>query len=194
MRTNFRIKKLLLLLVILIGITTAGLAQQVALKSNLAYWATTTPNIGVEVGLTPKSTLEMIGGLNVFSFSDNSKIKHWLLQPEYRWWFCERFDGLFLGAHLHGGQFNVCQDIPVGRLALLKDNRYQGYFYGGGLGAGYQWLISPRWNVELSAGAGYVRIHYDQFQCATCGTKQAEGIYNYWGLTKLELSFLYFIK
>ena len=100
---------------------------------------------------------------------------------------------MFLGAHLHGGQFNTCLDVPLGRLDNLN-GRHQGYLYGGGLGAGYQWLISPSWSFELSAGAGYARIHYDKFQCVDCGTKLDDGIYNYWGLTKLELSFLYFIK
>lgn len=182
-------------MLILLGMVSMTHAQQIAIKSNLAYWGTATPNIGVELGLSPKSTVELIGGLNVFTFQNDKKFKHWLLQPEYRWWFCERFDGLFLGAHLHGGQFNVsCCNIPFGRFAYLDDGRHQGFLYGGGLGAGYQWLISPRWSFELSAGAGYARIHYDKFQCADCGTKVDDGIYNYWGLTKLELSFLYFIK
>ena len=32
----------------------------------------------------------------------------------------------------------------------MKDHRYEGYFWGGGLSAGYQWVISNRFNIEAS--------------------------------------------
>ena len=38
-----------------------------ALKTNAVYWATTTPNIGAEVRLAPKWTLEAEVGLNPFT-------------------------------------------------------------------------------------------------------------------------------
>ncbi|MFV0417318.1 MAG: DUF3575 domain-containing protein [Dysgonomonas sp.] len=170
-------------------------SQEIAVKTNLAYWATTTPNLGLEFGLSKKSTLEIGGGLNVFSFSNNKSIKHWLIQPEYRWWFCETFNGHFLGLHLHGSQFNVGGwDIPVGRLDVFKDKRYEGYLYGGGISYGYQWVLNSRWNFEFNIGAGYARIHYDEYPCKNCGTKLSEGNYNYWGVTKAALSFIYLIK
>ena len=75
-------------------------SQEVAVKTNLAYWATTTPNIGMELAVSKKSTLDIGGGLNVFEFSDNVRFKHWLVQPEYRWWFCEAYNGHFLGVHV----------------------------------------------------------------------------------------------
>lgn len=70
---------------IFFSFSTVVKSQEIAIKTNLAYWATTTPNLGLEVGLSKKSTLEIGGGLNVFSFSDNKNFKHWLVQPEYRW-------------------------------------------------------------------------------------------------------------
>ncbi|HML66125.1 MAG TPA: DUF3575 domain-containing protein [Dysgonomonas sp.] len=172
-----------------------GKAQEVAIKSNLAYWATATPNLGMEFALGRKSTLDISGGLNPFEFSDNKRFKHWLVQPEYRWWFCEAFNGHFLGIHAHGAQFNVGGwDIPIGRLDVFKDKRYEGYLYGGGISYGYQWVLTNRWNFEFNIGAGYARIHYDEYPCKDCGTKQDEGNYNYWGVTKVGLSFIYFIK
>lgn len=180
---------------IFFSFSTVVKSQEIAIKTNLAYWATTTPNLGLEVGLSKKSTLEIGGGLNVFSFSDNKNFKHWLVQPEYRWWFCESFNGHFLGIHAHASQFNVGGwDIPIGRLDVLKDKRYEGYLYGGGISYGYQWVISNRWNFEFNIGAGYARIHYDEYPCEECGTKLNEGNYNYWGVTKLGLSFIYFLK
>lgn len=82
----------------------------------------------------------------------------------------------------------------MGRLEKFKDRRYEGYLYGGGIGYGYQWILSPRWNFEASLGAGFARIHYDIYPCAECGTKLGEGKYNYWGVTKAALSLIYFLK
>ncbi len=188
-------KKISLILFLFTTISGSIKSQDIAVKTNLAYWATTTPNLGLEFGLSNKSTLEIGGGLNTFTFSDNKSFKHWLVQPEYRWWLCESFNGHFLGVHAHASQFNVGGiDIPVGRLDILKDNRYEGYLYGGGISYGYQWVLHPRWNFEFNIGVGYARIHYEKYPCTNCGTKLDEGNENYWGVTKAALSFIYFIK
>lgn len=188
-------KKLLLITLVLLGSISAVNAQKVAIKNNLLYDATATPNLALEFGIGKKTTFELGAGLNWFNFSDNKKFKHLLLQPELRWWTCDVFNGHFFGVHAHGAQFNVGGwDIPIGRLDTFKDSRYQGYLYGGGISYGYQWVLNPRWNLELSAGGGYARIHYDEFPCSDCGTKLNEGIYNYFGVTKAAVSLIYFFK
>ncbi len=195
MNFSNQLNKVYVVILIFIFCNQQARSQEVAIKTNLAYWATTTPNLGMEFALGKKSTLEISGGFNPFEFSDNKRFKHWLVQPEYRWWFCETFNGHFLGVHAHGAQFNVGGwDIPIGRLDVFKDKRYEGYLYGGGLSYGYQWVLSNRWNFEFNIGAVYARIHYNEYPCKDCGTKQDEGNYNYWGVTKAELSFIYIIK
>ena len=77
-------------------------AQKAAVKTNLLYDATTTLNLGVEVGIAHRWTIDLSGNLNPWTFSDNTKWKHWLIQPEARYWLCERFNGHFLGAHVLG--------------------------------------------------------------------------------------------
>ena len=187
--------KFLLVLMVAMASTFSVSAQKAALKTNLLYGATATPNLQLELGLSKKSTLELGAGMNWFEFSDNKKFKHILVQPEYRYWFCETFNGSFIGLHAHGAQFNVGGwDIPVGRLDAFKNNRYEGYLYGAGISYGYQWVLSPRWNFEASLGGGFARIHYDKYQCATCGTKLDDGKYNYFGVTKAALSLIYIIK
>lgn len=195
MNFSNQLNKVYVVILIFIFYGQQARSQEVTIKTNLAYWATTTPNLGMEFALGKKSTLEISGGFNPFEFSDNKRFKHWLVQPEYRWWFCETFNGHFLGVHAHGAQFNVGGwDIPIGRLDVVKDKRYEGYLYGGGLSYGYQWVLSNRWNFEFNIGAGYARIHYNEYPCKHCGTKKDEGNYNYWGVTKAELSFIYIIK
>lgn len=44
--------------------------------------------------------------------------------PEYRYWFCQSFNGWFVGAHLMGGQFNVSDiDMPFGMFNSLDGRR-----------------------------------------------------------------------
>lgn len=186
---------LFLVIVALTASMTGAFAQKVAIKNNLLYDATATPNLALEMALSRKMTLELGAGINWFDFSENRKAKHVLVQPELRWWTCDVFNGHFFGLHGYGAQFNIGGwDIPVGRLEKFKDSRYQGYLYGGGISYGYQWLLSPRWNLETSIGAGYARIHYDKYPCAECSTKLDEGKYNYWGVTKAAVSLIYIIK
>lgn len=163
---------------------------QFALKSNLLYGATATPNLGLEWGLGRKTTFDLAAGYNWFDWPDNKKWKHWIAQPAIRFWTCERFNGHFFGLHLHGGEFNVG---GVGPFKTIKNNRYDGWFAGGGVSYGHQWVISTRWAFELEIGAGYARLEYRRFGCAECQPKTGDGHYNYWGPTKLGATFQFFL-
>lgn len=190
-----KIRTFLLLLLLLGGFQVAS-AQKAAIKSNLLYWgAVASPNVGMEFALGKRTTLELGGGFNLWNLKDGKRFKHWLVQPELRYWMCEAFNGHFFGLHAHGAQFNVGGwDIPLGRLAAFKDTRYQGYLYGAGLSYGYHWILSPRWNFELSLGGGFARIHYEKFPCVHCGSKLAEGDHTYFGVTRAAVSLVYLIK
>ena len=66
----------ILLLAFGIGFVHLASAQVVAVKTNAMYWASASPNLSAEVGLSPHWTLEVGGGLNPFTFKDNLKWKH----------------------------------------------------------------------------------------------------------------------
>lgn len=179
-------------------------AQEVAIKTNLLYDATTTPNIGLEVGVGRRNTIQLFYGVNPWSFKSDTKgeqkVKHWLLMPEYRRWICNNMTGLFFGIHAMGGQFNAGNvDLPIpGKFFsgdnlgdMVKDSRVEGTYAGGGLTIGYQWILSRHFNIEAEVGAGYDRVWYDQYPCAECGSKLSHGTTNYVGLTKLGLSLMY---
>lgn len=90
MRTRADIKLLLILCMVWPGIKVNG--QNVAVKTNLLYdIAAYTANAGVEVGLAPRWTLDLSANYNGWTLSHDRKWKHWLLQPEARYWFCDRF-------------------------------------------------------------------------------------------------------
>lgn len=183
----------LALILTLASLLTAN-AQKVALKTNLLYDATTTPNLGAELAMGKKSTLQLFYGLNPWKFaSDRTKqLRHWLLMPEYRYWTCQKFNGHFFGIHALGGQYNVGGiDLPNPVFKDLDEKRYEGWYAGGGLTYGYQWLLSRHWNLEASVGVGYIRFHYKEFPCTECGALIQENNKNYFGPTKLALSLMY---
>lgn len=171
-------------------------AQQIGFKSNALYWTTTTPNIGMEMEVGKKQTAQIFLGLNPWKQSggDQSRLRHWLVMPEYRYWFNRSFEGWFLGAHALGGQYNVGGvKFPFGLLKGLRNHRYEGWYVGGGITAGKQWNLSKHWNLEASLGLGYIHTAYDKFNCGTCGEKLKSAHKNYVGPTKVALSLIYLI-
>lgn len=170
-------------------------AQKLGLKTNLLYDATATVNLGLEARMAPKWTFDLSGNYNGWSFKDNKKWKHWLAQPEARYWFCEAFNGHFVALHALGGQFNVGNvDIDLGRLSRLKDHRYEGYYYGAGIGYGYQWVLTRRLNLEAEVGGGWIRSHFDKYACTQCGDFMGHSRKDYFGLTKVALSLVVMLK
>lgn len=159
-------------------------AQEIAVKTNAAYWATTSLNAGIEVGMAPKMSFDLTGSYNPFSFRDNKKFCHWVIQPEWRYWTCQRFAGHFFGVHAHYAQYN----------GGLKKYRYQGWLVGGGISYGYQWIIGKRWNLETEIGLGYAYLKYDKYLRNKCGKFISNDHRNYIGPTKLSISFIYFLR
>ncbi|MCD7722251.1 MAG: DUF3575 domain-containing protein [Prevotellaceae bacterium] len=173
------------------AVTTAH-AQKFALKTNALYWATSTPNLGAEISAGRKNSVQVFYGLNPWKSSSGKSIRHWSLQPEYRHWFCGAYDGWFIGVHAMGGQFNMGNiKLPFGILSTLETHRYEGWYVGGGISAGYQWALSVHWNIEASIGVGYDYIKYDKFECGQCGVKEKSSHTNYVGPTKAAVNLIY---
>lgn len=62
-------------ILVLLFCFTSGMiyGQKWAVKTNAAYWATTTLNIGGEMALAPRQTLDLTATYNPFRFSDNKR-------------------------------------------------------------------------------------------------------------------------
>lgn len=172
-------------------------AQNLAIKSNLLYDVSATVNVGLELGLSDKWTLDMSGNFNGWSTSGEKKWKHWMVQPEARYWLCDKFSGHFFGFHLHGGQYNIgglkngIQFLGID-FSQLTDYRYQGWFAGAGIGYGYSWILGRHWNLEAEIGLGYSYTRADKFECADCGEKVEEDRpHHYVGPTKAALNLIY---
>ncbi len=180
-------------------------AQSIAVKTNLLYDASATVNVGLEVALGRRTTLDISGNYNAWNTDSelNEKMRHALIQPEFRYYLCERMSGHFFGVHAHMLQYNISGDhwLPnifknasTFRSNSLADSRYQGEGYGAGLTYGYDWVIAPRFNIEFSVGAGYVFFDYERYGKSECSPCLEWGDEHYFGLTKLGVSLVYIIK
>ena len=167
-----------------------------AVKTNILYWASTTINLSAELRLDDRWTLDLAGSYNPFTFANDKKWKHWMIQPEARRWFNRSFDGHFLGVHLHGGQFNANRlNLPFGIGGdTFKNYRYEGVMYGAGIGYGYRWNWNRHWAMEAELGLGYFGFEYDKYDCETCGAKQGSGHEDFFGPTRIAVSLIYTIK
>ncbi len=185
-----------ILVFVLLSISTAK-AQNVALKSNLLSDVLFNVNAGVEVGLAPQWTMDVTGQFNTWTLSHGRRWKHWSIQPEARYWLCDRFSGHYVGLHAHMGQFNFGGFNGIYNLfgtdaRKLENQRYQGWFVGAGVGYGYAWILSRHWNLEAEIGIGYSHVRYDRFNCVGCGKKTAENKkHHYFGPTKAALNLVY---
>lgn len=190
-------KKLLLILsFIALFSAKESSAQEWALKSNLLYDATTTINLGFETALAEKWTFDLSGNWNPFQFEDNMKWKHWLIQPEFRYWTCRKFGGHFFAAHLLGGQYNFgnLDGLPSflgSDLSQLADHRYEGWYAGAGVGYGYAWMLGKHWNLEAEIGVGAAYTNFEKYECPKCGKLVGTDDHIYYGLTKLAINLVY---
>ena len=189
-------KRKLFLLIILITSFGLGRSEEIGIKSNLVSDALLSPNLGVEIGMAPRWTLNLVGQVNFWTVNGHNW-RHWLAQPEARFWFCETFTGHFLGFHAIGGQYNfgsISNGITFlgSKFKNLTDYRYQGWGAGAGIAYGYAWVLAKHWNLEAEIGIGWIYTRFDKFSCQNCGRKlESNRVHNYVGPTKVALNLEY---
>lgn len=180
-------------------------AQQVGVKTNTLYLATSTLNAGVDLRLAPQWTASLLVGYNPWQYpsdrqvslsngasvSANPKLMHLLVMPEVKWWPCKAFERHFVGLHGIYSSYNI-GGLPWPK--QLEQHRYSGDLVGVGLSWGYQWAFAKRWGVELSVGAGYLYTRYKQYECGACGTLQSQGDKGFFAPTKVALNIIYYLK
>lgn len=176
----------------------AASAQDVGLRTNLLYWATTTPNLGIDVRLSDKYSLSLDAGYNAFNFKNytaadgtpaNPKFHHWLVMPEVKRWFSGTFRGHYLGLHVFGGMYNAGGlKFP----AFLKHGRYEGSIVGAGVSYGYQWRFGRHWALAASVGAGYAYLDYKKYKCGACGSLKSRRQTHYFGPTQAAVTVIFY--
>ena len=192
-----KVKRFLITMAFVRALLPVVHAQHVGVKTNLLYDALLSPTLGVEVGLAPQWSLDMSGTVNFWTINDR-RWRQWMVQPEARYWFCQRNTGNFLGLHAIGGQYNFGNlnfglDNFLGTdLKQLRDHRLQGWMVGAGVAYGYSWILDKSWNLEAEIGVGWIYTQYDRFMCEGCGAMdQSRQVHHYVGPTKAALNLIY---
>ena len=194
-------KSLLILIAFSFTVLSVRAQDKIAVKTNLLYGVgVLTPNLGMEIGLSKRTTLDISGAYNWFNLNGkrngNSKLVHWLVQPEFRYFLCERFVGHYFGFHAIGSMYNIGgRELPMLFGKGSANYRHEGYAYGGGFSYGYQLPVARRWNLEFNLGIGYMRMNYDVYDCPTCGgLKEKSRTKNYFGPTKAGITLIFLIN
>ena len=151
-----------------------------ALRTNLFYAGTATPNLGFDIALGQHTSLGVTTGLKPwprwlawdYDVQNPTKWRHLLVAPEFRWWPKRTFDGWFFGADFLYSHYNIgAITLPFGLYSVLNEHRLQGDAYGGGLFFGHSWWLGEHWRLELAGGAAAAWINADRYACAHCGAQ-----------------------
>ena len=184
---------------LVVFIMSAGIsaAQDYGVKTNIIYDLTSTVNLGFEYRLGDRWTYDMSANYNGWTIKEGTRWKHWMLQPEVRFWNCDAFSGHFVAVHGIGGQYNVGgirNNISyLGTdFSQLSDYRFQGFCIGGGVAYGYALALGKHWNLEFEIGVGYAYTKYDSYECMGCGKKVGTGLeHHYVGPTKGAINLVF---
>ncbi len=179
----------------LLLLATYHASAQVALRTNLAYDATLTPNLGAEMRLDSAWTMGINVGLNAWDINkaENKKWRHLLVSPNVRRYWGRRTEhaapdslwGIpptesrslrYLEMNAIYSHFNVGNTrIPFGLYNAIKDRRLQGDLVALGAKYGWSWIMARHWRIEAEAGIAVGYAWFKEYDCETCGTYYGRG-------------------
>lgn len=162
-------------------------AQLVSVKTNALHWATMAPNLGFEIVLGERSTVNFhaTGWYKTYGMN----IKGWLIAPEYRFWLSGRpLTREYIGLSVLAINYTDKAGI------FSEGNCSIGDALGAGITGGYVFNLSERWNLELSAGAGVVAVRSKQYKKGTTMPEHADPIKYKVIPINLGVTFSYIIK
>lgn len=180
--TNFVTRITFITLLVIISCSCA-LAQRVALKTNLAYWATTSPNLSAEFVFNSNVSLDLGVKVNPFDFK-RFKTTCYLIQPEVRWWFGRPMAGHFVGVNAAMAQYSLRKDAT----------RHKGDAFLAGISYGYVFVLGRRWNLETNIGVGWIRARDKKWSDGEPAPNAPNSVKDLFGPTRIGVTLSYIIK
>ena len=179
-------------------------AQSAAVRTNLAYDATLTPNLGAEVWVDSVWSMKLGAGLHAWDLDSrpqhNKKLRHFLFSLGGRRYHGLKHDTLCIYGHRPDGTYGVVRDSLVNRSAryfevnaiyshfnvsnfkfpfgLYKDvrnKRLQGDLIALGGKYGYSWMLCRNWAIEAEAGVAVGYAWFKEYDCPHCGSFLGDG-------------------
>lgn len=144
-----------------------------ALRTNLLYDATLSPNLGVDVRVDSLWTVGLLVGINAWDINkaENKKWRHALFSIRARKYRDSLFHKGYYEADVIYSHYNVGNTkIPFGLYSAVKDHRLQGDLIALGGKYGYSWILSRTWRIEAEAGVAVGYAWFKEYDCPHCGT------------------------
>ena len=161
------------------------------LRTNLLYDIALLPNVGLELGVSPKVSVVLNAGGNWIK-NDH---KHWYWRVltadvEGRYWLGKRpgYMGFQHKGH-HVGIYGAVYryDIELGGKGQMGD-----FAYGGGFSYGYSFPIGRRLSLDMALGVGYIGGKYKEYEPQdNCYVWLADKQRHYFGPTKAEVTLVW---
>lgn len=151
---------------------------RVALRTNLLYDATLSPNFGLDVRVDSAWTVGLLAGINAWDIDKekNKKWRHALFSFRARNYRKELFHKNYIEFDAIYSHFNVGNTkIPFGLYSAVKDRRLQGDLFALGGKYGYSWILSRTWRIEAEAGVAVGYAWFKEYDCDHCGTYYGKG-------------------
>ena len=157
------------------------------LRTNVAYWATVTPNLGVEYRFSDNYSLLADGTWSHWDWKDDSRRwRNWSVSPQIRRYVGALKDS-YIGLAYNVGEYNL----------NLSDIGKQASFMGGSLTLGHQFYAGNNLLVDIGLSGGYLHIYkkdkYEHINGVDVSIYKDRS-HGYWGLTGFNLSFVWKIN
>ena len=147
---------------------------RVALRTNLLYDATLSPNMGIEVRVDTAWTVGLLAGINAWDIdkTENKKWRHMLFSLRARkYGRGHLFRKGYFESDLIYSHYNVGNvKFPFGLYKSVRDRRLQGDLVALGGKYGYSWILGRDWRIEAEAGVAVGYTWFKEYECAVCGT------------------------
>lgn len=186
------VKKLNIVSIIFLISTSVCAQRPFALRNNLVYDITLTPNLSADVRIAPHWTLGATVGYNPWSHTASDKYhaifrrgdahdaidkvqwRHLMVMPELRRWFGkeEPYYNQFWGVNMFWSHYNVGNvRFPLGMYNSLRSKRRQGDAFAVGASYGRVWHLTGSFYLEGEVGMDVGLAHYTEYECKHCGAE-----------------------
>jgi hypothetical protein len=182
-------KRFITLLLCLAFLPGKAGAQDLAVSTNvLDYARLGTLNLEASLGVARHWTLNAGAKYNPFSFDNNGgedqmQLRQRSLSLGTRFWPWHIHSGWWLSAKVQAQEYNE------GGVRSLQTE--EGERYGGGLGAGYTYMLHKHFNLEVGAGVWAGKNRYTVYACPVCGKETGGGERTFVRPSEILLSLIY---
>ena len=169
-----------------------GHPNMIHIRTNLLYDALLVPNVGLEVGLTDRTSL--VGNVMFDWLGFSQKQLYWRIlsgDVELRYWLGNTVNAFQRKGHhigIYGGVYRY--DVELGKGGQMAD-----FNYGGGISYGYSAPLNRSLSLDMSIGIGYMGGEYKKYEYIDERyVWQSDNERNYIGPTKAEVTLVWHLE